>query len=573
MESTGCSVVAGIKMSTIIDALRKDEIHVEIRQDGYVNATKLAQSGSKAWADYYRSERFKSLLQLLLDEAQESTDSNSSASVTATDTTISDRTSCLTEEHFVQINTKGPNHTRGTWIHPNIAVDCAHWVSPTFAFKVSQLVWRWSTGQVTTEESQAAAAQLGLFGTETPQLIARHEKLLRTLGQERGGYAALIGEGLGKIGRADKSFASRMQQHQSFFPTFCIFSLVPCSNPYLLERRVLEDPAVRPYRTKYRGQVEMVKFTPDGLTPTKLSGIMEEHAANIERGTQLALAKEATKQEQSRENQELARMKQAEERTKQLAIEERIELARLRASSASPSAGPSSAPRLDEPSPPYTEESTPPPASPSISAILRKPTPTVKPPKKPSVEWTPAEIQALDEAVLQHGYVWKNIKANVPALSRHFGGMALRDKCVQQRRKAKSDGLDLTTFKDGAYKNPIPGKDDDLYESVINTNDDNEEGEGNEEGEQTSRVLVRKAKRVPVDWTDDEYAALKLGVLQHRHNWRAIKKTFPVELARHLGGTKLRDKVVQIRRAAKKEGLDLQTYQGGAFREPVDGKE
>jgi hypothetical protein len=311
------------------DTLTADNIAIHIREDGYVNATKLARAGGREWFEYYRSDRCQNLLTLLLEENNDIPQSDE-----------------VRKEHLVHTKTVGPNELRGTWVHPHVAADCADWVSASFAVKVCPLVWGWSTGQVTgTQAAAQAAAQVSPLGSDTPKVIARHERLLRAHGHERGAYAALIGDGLGKIGKVEKNFTSRMPRHQSFFPTFYIFSLVPCSNPYLLERRVLDDPAVRPYRTKYRGQVEMVKFSPDGLTPSKLSEIMEEHARVIESGTQLELARESTKQElaranqeQSRENQELARMKQAEERTKHLAL--KIELARLRASASSSTASP-----------------------------------------------------------------------------------------------------------------------------------------------------------------------------------------------------------------------------------------
>jgi hypothetical protein len=47
----------------------------------------------------------------------------------------------------------------GTWVHPDIAIDAAMWISPKFGLAVSRLVRSFLTGHVTTEQSQAAARQ------------------------------------------------------------------------------------------------------------------------------------------------------------------------------------------------------------------------------------------------------------------------------------------------------------------------------------------------------------------------------------------------------------------------------
>jgi hypothetical protein len=131
--------------------------------------------------------------------------------------------------------------------------------------------------------------------------------------------------------------------------------------------------------------------------------------------------------------------------------------------------------------------------------------------------------------------------------------------------------LDVTTFEGGAYKDPIPGKDDDVYENV-------EEEQSSSEPTVASlfkpppRRLPKEKKQVSLGWTKEELAALQKGVIEHGYNWKTIKRYYAEELSRHLEGMALRDKVLQIRRYAKANDLDITTYEGGAYRYPIPGK-
>jgi hypothetical protein len=202
--------------------------------------------------------------------------------------------------------------------------------------------------------------------------------------------------------------------------------------------------------------------------------------------------------------------------------------------------------------------------------LLQNPVKKPHRPKGVPIEWTDEEVADLTSAVLEHGYQWKAIKASTPTLSRHFEGMRLRDKCLQIRRKALKEDVDLATFEGGAYKDPIPGKDDDLYEI-----------EPLSSGEPTAASLLRPAprklpkekKRVSPEWTKEEVDALRKGVSEHAYNWSAIRRYYRSELSRHDGIMALRDKVLQIRRRAIAEGYDLTKYEGGVYKYPIPGKD
>ena len=51
-------------------------------------------------------------------------------------------------DQLVQIINTGPNETRGTWVHPDVAINLAQWLSPKFAVQVSKWVREWLTGQI-----------------------------------------------------------------------------------------------------------------------------------------------------------------------------------------------------------------------------------------------------------------------------------------------------------------------------------------------------------------------------------------------------------------------------------------
>jgi len=77
--------------------------------DGYVNATAMCKANAKHLPHYLTNARTSEYLRAL------------SGSV-----------GIPTDHLKVSIGT-GPNHLRGTWVHPRLAVDLARWISPQFA--------------------------------------------------------------------------------------------------------------------------------------------------------------------------------------------------------------------------------------------------------------------------------------------------------------------------------------------------------------------------------------------------------------------------------------------------------
>ena len=76
--------------------------------DGYINATQLCKAGGKlygTWRDNDKAEKF----------------------ITALSSSIGAPVNKLIKKEFA-----GPNETRGTWVHPRVAINIAQWISPKF---------------------------------------------------------------------------------------------------------------------------------------------------------------------------------------------------------------------------------------------------------------------------------------------------------------------------------------------------------------------------------------------------------------------------------------------------------
>ena len=98
------------------------------RPDGYVNATKLCQSAGKLWGHYADLKGTKAYVEAL------------SASI-----------GMSIDEIIVQ-NPNAPINDRHTWIHPELAIDLAKWISVEYRIQVNRwMVELHQHGQVTLD--------------------------------------------------------------------------------------------------------------------------------------------------------------------------------------------------------------------------------------------------------------------------------------------------------------------------------------------------------------------------------------------------------------------------------------
>jgi hypothetical protein len=91
---------------------------IVIRNDGYINATKLCQDGGRSFKCWYKRKQTHCFLRILSDTL---------------DTPI---------DKLVQYQ-NGGNEIRSTWVHAQVAIHIAQWVSSDFAVSVSKWIQEW----------------------------------------------------------------------------------------------------------------------------------------------------------------------------------------------------------------------------------------------------------------------------------------------------------------------------------------------------------------------------------------------------------------------------------------------
>ena len=87
--------------------------------DGYINATAMCKAVGKEWSNYRKNDGTEGFLQALEGSLR------------------------IRRDLLVQTVSAGPNDQRGTWIHPQVAINLAQWLSPEFAVQVSEWVVTW----------------------------------------------------------------------------------------------------------------------------------------------------------------------------------------------------------------------------------------------------------------------------------------------------------------------------------------------------------------------------------------------------------------------------------------------
>jgi len=124
--------------------------------DGYVNATAMCKANGKEWSNYSKSERAQAYLEALQGSLPNGGD-------------------------LIQIIGAGPNDSRGTYVHPRIAVDLARWINPEFA------VWMdgWLLEELERQAQQKPAPQPPqpqISGTNVLNLLKESVDFIKELG-------------------------------------------------------------------------------------------------------------------------------------------------------------------------------------------------------------------------------------------------------------------------------------------------------------------------------------------------------------------------------------------------------
>jgi len=120
--------------------------------DGYLNATAMCKANGKQWNDYWRTERATAYLEAL-----------------CTETGIPVSNLCL--------SLKGGFY-QGTWIHPQVAVDLARWISAPFAVWVDG----WFLEQMESTQKQKIESQPAISGANILNLLKESVDFIKELG-------------------------------------------------------------------------------------------------------------------------------------------------------------------------------------------------------------------------------------------------------------------------------------------------------------------------------------------------------------------------------------------------------
>lgn len=100
-----------------------DGEHIHQRpKDGYINATEMCKADEKQWSNYAQNASSKAFI----DELS--------------------RSLGIPRDSLIQQISTGSNESRGTWVHPQVAINLGQWLSPKFAVWVTQRIQEWVEG-------------------------------------------------------------------------------------------------------------------------------------------------------------------------------------------------------------------------------------------------------------------------------------------------------------------------------------------------------------------------------------------------------------------------------------------
>lgn len=209
----------------ILDALVAEhggQIIAEMRaSDGFVNATKMCKMGGKLWAHYLENDTTQVFLQTL------------SANIGIP---------------IIKLLEIKKGRYGGTWIHHRVAIHLAYWISPQFAVAVTDLVERYVTGRVTTQESkETAILTSNVIEVVSDNVIQSVGYNKQVLGNQI--YFGIPGNKLKldnnatqqgicvKFGITEEgNEMNRFKKHVAEYGGFTLLDCIPCSNPRKIER-------------------------------------------------------------------------------------------------------------------------------------------------------------------------------------------------------------------------------------------------------------------------------------------------------------------------------------------------
>ena len=198
-------------------------ITVLSREDGFINATALCKAGGKKFNDWFRLDNTKSFLEIL----------GGSAGYPA--------------DLLIQNILRGKNESRGTWVHPRLAVNIAQWISPLFDVQVSGWVYEIAiTGTVTIgqEKTNLQLMELQKENKKIKNELWKIKQKKQYHKFKKGPSFYIISDLDGKSVKFKPGFEgvdvfTRLQQHRSTMPGCKLEYLFYSKNADLVEKNVL----------------------------------------------------------------------------------------------------------------------------------------------------------------------------------------------------------------------------------------------------------------------------------------------------------------------------------------------
>ncbi len=141
--------------TTIVKHQFEDHSIGQREQDGYVNLTQLCKAGGKKVSHYMLLDSTKELLSALAEDA----------GITATDNHAG-------SSHFVEV-IQGAGKAQGTWAHPEVAIDCAQWVSVNLRIWANRTLVKIISGGSIEQpdlEQRVQAIEAQMFRMQQPQI-------------------------------------------------------------------------------------------------------------------------------------------------------------------------------------------------------------------------------------------------------------------------------------------------------------------------------------------------------------------------------------------------------------------
>jgi exonuclease VII small subunit len=225
-------------------------ISVLAREDGFINATAMCKAGKKLFGNWYKSDPTKELIKVLEEKIKNDTD-------------IHNQKSDIHYEYHKIIDIKKGNsstYSQGSWIHPDLAVHLAMWISPAFGIQVSGWVRELAlTGMVIVGEEKTHHQLLALQNEVIKQrdtiksLEIKHSKFLEKREYHKfkeGPVFYIISDGDSKSikfkpGVEGNDINRRLAEHRSTTPAIKLEYLIYTKDNIILEKNILKRYKVK----------------------------------------------------------------------------------------------------------------------------------------------------------------------------------------------------------------------------------------------------------------------------------------------------------------------------------------